>query len=481
MNTAGQQKEQQGGAILVYFIMMGIFASAIAGLGAYVTQTTNLAKRRSDMTAAQQYVEGGAVIGCADVKTAYTTNSLFPANLQPLFGYTRVGSLSGPTRTYSRTISSPFTNQTVAVQIIVPNVASPSTAQVVTTATVGDVTQTATVNVLMNFAYPAAIISVNDGTTDTSVAKSAAQDGNVVINGGGAGPLIVDGNSGLAAMANGRVNVDTTNNATVPNSSISMTNANTANELPNLTGTGTNALFDFNRFIAIANATTNLLNAGPKNNHFTNVLSFANAMNAASNHTLEGVIVVDISKSDGNWQKAADSSLFTSGINIHGTLFYNFGPEFGITDKFIANTAININAADLSSMVATNATTYPNGYPAVYMDPTKNATNANITSHGFANVSPSEDLPALMYNIGEVDIHGPVNISGVCYTPSYMEIENKQDGQTQYFKGSLIVGNGVYLENNDRSTTIVSFSPSAIDSLSTLNNKGKTVRVAYWQ
>jgi hypothetical protein len=166
---------------------------------------------------------------------------------------------------------------------------------------------------------------------------------------------------------------------------------------------------------------------------------------------------------------------------VRGTLFYKFGPEFGITDKFVVTAPLNINAADLSSLVATNPATYPNGYPPAYVDQTKNPTNINIVPKGYVNVGPFEDLPALMYNIGEVDIHGPANVSGVCYTPSYMEIENKQNGQTQYFKGSLIMGNGIYYENNDSSTSIISFNKIAIDNLSTLNNKGKTVNVAYWQ
>jgi hypothetical protein len=375
----------------------------------------------------------------------------------------------------------PFTNQPVTEQVWVPNVPNITSAKVVSTAKVGDVTQTATVNIALTFAYPAAIISVNDGSSDASVAKSSAQNGNVVVNGAGSGPLIVDGNIGLAIMANGRANIDTTNHATVPPNSISMTNANTANEIPDFTGFGANALFDFNRFIAVAEATTNLLNVGPKNNHFTNVLSFSTAMAAAPNHTIEGVVVVDINKADGNYNKAGDPSLFPFGINVRGTLFYKFGPEFGITDKFVVTAPLNINAADLSSLVATNPATYPNGYPPAYVDQTKNPTNINIVPKGYVNVGPFEDLPALMYNIGEVDIHGPANVSGVCYTPSYMEIENKQNGQTQYFKGSLIMGNGIYYENNDSSTSIISFNKIAIDNLSTLNNKGKTVNVAYWQ
>jgi len=49
-----------------------------------------------------------------------------------------------------------------------------------------------------------------------------------------------------------------------------------------------------------------------------------------------------------------------------------------------------------------------------------------------------------MYNIGILDIHGNANISGVLYTPSFVEIENKQNGQIQYFNGSIIGGGGIF-------------------------------------
>jgi hypothetical protein len=142
---------------------------------------------------------------------------------------------------------------------------------------------------------------------------------------------------------------------------------------------------------------------------------------------------------------------------------------------------MNINPANLTSLVSSNVATYPSGYPPVYYDNSKNPTNINITSKGFANVTPEEDLPALLYSIGVLDIHGNANISGVMYTPSNMEIENKADGQIQYFKGSLIMGLGIYFENSHHSTSIISFDPKTLDSLSTLGSSGKQVTVAYWQ
>jgi hypothetical protein len=151
------------------------------------------------------------------------------------------------------------------------------------------------------------------------------------------------------------------------------------------------------------------------------------------------------------------------------------------TSKIIITADVNINPADLSHLVATNPATYTTGYPPTYTDPTKNPANINIAPT-YQNFTASDDLPALIYSIGVVDIHGNTDISGVCYTPSYMEIENKVAGNTQYFKGALIMGNGIYYENTSSGAkSIISFDPATLDSLATLNMAGKQVRVAYWQ
>jgi hypothetical protein len=102
--------------------------------------------------------------------------------------------------------------------------------------------------------------------------------------------------------------------------------------------------------------------------------------------------------------------------------------------------------------------------------------------YGYTNFTAIDDLPALVYTVGVVDLHGPLNICGVMYTPSYMEIENKQPNQTQYIKGCVIMGNGIYYENNSKgSTSIISYDNNAVDALATLTGAGKQVRVAYWQ
>jgi hypothetical protein len=485
-NSSSRREE---GAILAYFIILLIAIGAITSVAAYVTQTTKLAKRRSDMVVAYQYATAGAVMACADLNTAVTNGgNTILENLKALPSpYTVNNSLSTSSqKVLQRTISSPFTNQTVNAQIWVPLGNAPTSAKIVTTAVVGDVSQTTTVNVKMAWSFPAAIVSVNDGTTSSGVAKAVAQDGNVVVNGDKSGPIIVDGNVGLAIDANGRINIDT-NYINAPASAYSMTNYNTANQIPDFTAQGTsNTLFDINRFIAVADHTTNLLSV-TQNNHFTNIISFMNTVTnypgTSTNTMLQGVVVVDIWSTDKDLGNLTDTKL-PKGINIEGTLLFNFlGSGWDpTTSKIIITAALNINPADLSHLVATNPATYTTGYPATYADPTKNPVNINISPYGYVNFTAFDDLPALVYSIGVVDIHGPVDISGVCYTPSYMEIENKTSGATQYFKGSLIMGNGIYYENTTPgATSIISFDPAAVDALATLNATAKQVKVAYWQ
>jgi len=365
----------------------------------------------------------------------------------------------------------------VTAQIWMANSASPSDVKVVGQATVASITQTAITHLKIMFGYGAPIISDNPGTSSTGISKSVAMDGNVVINGDKSGPIVVDGGTaGSAVLANGHVNVDT-NYAHIPTSAISGSEYGTANQIPDYTNEGsTSQLFDFSRFIAVANATT----PGPStanNNHFTNVLTFANAVKAAKGSFLEGVVVVDIKKSDMSGLDPTDFGGYP--LNLHGTLVFNFAADVGPTDKIINTTTMNINPADLSHLVATNSSTYTSGYPPTYIDSTKNP--ANITPVGYEKFSATDDLPAMMYNIGIFDIHGNVNISGVLYSPSFFEIENKQDGQIQYFKGSLITGGGILFENTKAATSIISYDAHVLDQLSTMGTKGKGVFATYWE
>jgi hypothetical protein len=484
MKTALRNKKGgEAGSILAYFMILMIAAVSIASVGAYVAQTTTLSHRRSDMVAANQFAIGGAVIACSDLNLVVTNGGggSLGTRLASLSTPYSLASSSSSNTVYQRTISSPFSNQTVTAQIWLPAGSSPTTAKIVATATVGSVSQTAKVNVKMGWGYPAAIISVNQGTTSTSNAKSAGQDGNVAIDGSGSSAVVVDGGPALAVLANGRVNVDT-NWANVPASAYSMTNWGSANQIPDYTAQGTsNMLFDINRFIAVANATPGGYSPSG-NNHFTNLLTFINAAKLhGTNNPMQGVVVVDLWDADKNIGNLTDSTL-PQGINIRGTMLFNMcGPGWDpVSEKIIVTADLNINAANLSGLVVTNKATYTTGYPPVYTDPTKNPININIAP-AYQNFVAGDDLPAEIYTIGCLDMHGNANICGVLYTPSYMEIENKQAGQKQYIRGCVIMGNGIYFENNKQAVSIISFDPNTVDSLVTLGAAYKQVRVAYWE
>lgn len=484
-SKVGNRKRRQEGAILAYFIILLIVAIAIASLGAYVAQTTGLSQRRSNMVAAKQFAVGGAVIACTDLNTTVTNtgSGSMASKLAALANpYSSNAVLSTTaTNVYERTIYSPFTSQAVTAQIWAPAGANPTSAKIVATATVGGVTQTAKVNVKMCWGYPAAIISVNAGTTETSVSKSVAQDGNVVINGSANGPIVVDGGPALAVLANGRTDYDT-NYTRPPATAYSMTNWNTVNQIPDYTSQGTsNALFDIDRFIAVADKTPGGYSPSG-NNHFTNI---ANFMTAANSHpptnAMQGVVVVDVWATDKNLGNLTIANI-PNGINVNGSFVMNFcGPGWDpVTEKIIVTASLNINPADLSHLNPTNPATYTSGYPPVYTDASKNPVNINIAP-AFQNFTAGDDLPAELYTIGCLDMHGNANICGVLYTPSYMEIENKNNSQTQYIRGACIMGNGIYYENTSKSVSIISFDPNAVDTLATLGGVGKQVKVTYWE
>lgn len=491
----------------MYLLMMVVIITLIGAAMGYVSGTVQLEHRRSDLTAAQEFAQGGAVVACYELNSAFMASSGSLATSIANQGYALDSSLTTPqNNVYKRTISSPFVNQTVQAQLWIPVSSAPKSAKVVGIATRGKVTQSATVNLSFSWGYPAAIISTNAGTTSTSVSKSVAQAGNVVVDGSASGPIVVDGNVAKAILANGKANIDT-NYANIPTSSISAGNNGTSSAIPDYTAQGTaNSLFDFNRFIAAADATTNTLNTDTGTNHFTSLAAFMKANAKAADSAagaLEGVIVVDITQTStskdvgidvlANPDKYVGTQYLPSvnpekkGISVRGTLFFNFGPAYGPLDKIFNRMPMNINPANLSGLKASDPTTYPSGYPATYTDSTKNPVNVNIANKGFTNFAADEDLPAVMYSIGTVDMHGPVNISGVVYTPSYSEIENKPNegfavaNQIQYIKGSVIVGLGIYYQNNAAATSIISFDANAVDSLATMGGAGKKVKVAYWQ
>jgi hypothetical protein len=465
-------RRSEEGSILAYFVILIVIVSVLASVSALVMQTVTVSHRRSDMVSAAELAEGGASLAAADLENAMSRSGTLSSNLvsNPSGSYTLDSELSSTSsNVYKRVIATPFSGQTVTARIWMTNAVNPAGARVVAVSKVGDVTQSATVNLQMKFGYGAAIISDNPGTTSASTSKNTTA-GNVCLNGDKNGPLVINGGAdGKAVLANGRCNYDTY--ATVAPSAISMTNYSTANQVPDYTDPGSSdQLFDFARFIAVANKT---------GNHYTNLATFITAANLAALSpagAMEGVVVVDLKKSDPD----LSPTQFPNGINVRGTLIFNFSSDFSATDKIINTATVNINKADLSGLNPADPTTYTTGYPPVYTNPAKNPVNVDI-GPAFQNFTSSDDLPAMMYNIGIFDLHGDVNICGVMYSPSFMEIENKQDDQVQYFNGSLIVGGGIYVENLKRSKTVVTYDPRTIDVLATSAGKGKRVYPVYWE
>ncbi len=493
-----KNRRSEQGSIVAYFILLLVIVTAIAGVSAFVTQTLSITHRHNEMVEALAFAEGGATLAAAELELALTnqtTTLLASLASNPAGDYSKNTDLStSQSNVYQRVITSPFSGGSVIAQIRTTNGPTILAARIVGTATVGKVTQTANLQVQMGFGYGGAVVSDNFGSSANGVSKATAQQGNVVFK-ASAQParnfaFVLDGGGDYVVRANSMVHIG--NNVLIMSSGlISEANANTANEIPDYTAEGSSdQLFDFQRFIAVADLTP----SGPSpssNNHFTNMAAFRASLltNTAAN-PYQGVIVVDIrmynGKAKGKSVLSGDfvdltASAYPNGINVRGTLIFNFAADVEPSDRLIISAALNINAADLSGLILADPATYTTGYPATYSDPAKNPMNIDITSAGFKNFAAGDDLPALMYNIGNLYIGGNANICGVVYTPSFMEIENREDGQFQYFKGSLIGGGGVYVENLKDSGTIVSYDPNALDLLATSGKKGYRLKAMYWQ
>jgi hypothetical protein len=464
--TAPSSNREQGSAMLAYLGLTLVITAAIAALAAYVVQNFQFNSRRQDMVNAIQFAQGGSALAVQDVCQAYTNGANggnFFANLTSgTTAYTKNTGLSTSSQlVYERTITTPFTNQTVLARIYMTNSTSPDSARIVATASFGKSTQTSEVYVEMKFGYPAAILSTAQGDSCTAVNKSTSQGGDVVVDGSSSGLVKIDG----GIMANGAAN---TNLCSVD--SVGEGLYNTSSRIPDYTDPGsTNQLFDFSRFIAAADV---------MGTHYTNVTTFMTVAKASTTATpMEGIIVVDLPYK--GTLPSLDPSHLPNGMNVRGTLIFNFTGAWAPLDKIINTATMNINAADLSGLVPGNPATYTTGYPPTFLDPTKNPYNVDITAKGYDNFKAGDDLPAMMYNNAILDMHGDVNICGVVYSSSFMEIENKQDGQTQYFRGSLIGGGGIYVENSHKSSSIVSYDANALDKLATSGTRGKVAVPVY--
>ena len=460
------------GAITAYFILLLLLMAVIAGLCTAVTSSIRISNRRANIAQSLHFAEGGASVAAAEVERAFTNRmGSFVSNLvnNPAGGYALDGTLTtAGHRVYKRTIAAPFSNQAVTAQIWLTNGSQPTTATIVGIANVANVTQAATVHLGMAFQFAAAIISDSPGTTANGISKAVAQQGNVVVT-GLKGSTVVDGGTVPPILANGRANIGGGGTVLLNTNAILMTNYATANEVPDYTAPGSSdQLFDFARFMAVANKS---------GTHYSNVASF---VTAAKSTVLEGIIAVDISKAELSTEITTNH--FPSGINIRGTLLFNFAPDVGPLDKIKNSAAVNINAANLSTMNPADPSTYPSGYPPTYANPARNPINVDISSLGFPNFYAGDDLPALMYNQGFVDLHGPLNICGVVYSPSFIELDFQPVPVMQYIKGSIISGGGVFLDNKlPGNSIIVSYDNNTLDSLATSGSKGKGVKTLYWE
>ncbi len=420
---------EDGATLFAYLFILLIVVGTIAAIAGYVTQNMQLSQRRQELVNAIQFAQSGAAAACEDLARAYTNATGFPSNLTATANgsYVKNSSLSvGNQVVYERTIIGLFANQSVQARVWMTNSGSPNSAKILASATVGRVTQAAQINVEMKF-LGYAIISTAQGNTSNAVSNLCQID------------------------------------------DISKQNYGTSSQIPDYTSPGSlYQLFDFNRFIAVADLT---------GNHYTNASAFVTA--AAGGAVLEGIIVIDLPKSGP--LPTLSLATFPSGINVRGTLLFNFTGAWLPLDKIVNTATMNINAANLGGLVPGNPTTYPSGFPPTYSNSAKNPINVDITSKGFENFTAADNLPALMYNNAILDIHGNANICGVVYSSSFMEIENKQDGQTQYFNGALIGGGGIYVENGRAANSIVTYNPKAVGNLATAGGRGKSVVAVYRQ
>jgi hypothetical protein len=244
-------------------------------------------------------------------------------------------------------------------------------------------------------------------------------------------------------------------------------------EIPDFTSPGSEEqLFDFGRFKAAADA-----GAGQV---FTSLEEFVDAMNAANaaGTPLEGItyVQVDCAK-EGNNAKVFDSNGqlgMSEGINVKGTLVFDFLNAPDDYYKVSIDTPININSVPLAENYdPADPSTYQTGYPPV-LSAEKDPHLVDITSQGYVNFTATDDMPALMFRTGTVSILRDANICGTVYGPSFVEIENL-NAREQFFYGTVIGGAGMYIEGSGGlgGHQVFAFDPNAVDQLPTFDNRGK--------
>ncbi len=195
-------------------------------------------------------------------------------------------------------------------------------------------------------------------------------------------------------------------------------------------------LFDFGRYKAAATATSNTLTWSQFETKVVN------------NEQMHGIVHVTLDAS----AFVEHPKLQTGSVNVKGTLVIDLintipGPFF----KVFIEVPININPvispttstttlsptdfdAWTTAAAARTSTLDPSPWPSGYANGwsevasisggVKDPKGKAIT--GYEPFGQTEDMPAMMYSGGIVDVHHDANISGVVYTPEFIEIEQKE-------------------------------------------------------
>jgi len=255
----------------------------------------------------------------------------------------------------------------------------------------------------------------------------------------------------------------------------------TDEEIPDFTDPGSpEQLFEFARFEAVA--------AAGRGAVYDGLAAFAAGANAANlaGVPMEGVIYVKIDAAvEGNDPhiKAAGGDVdIPGGITVLGSLVFDFSNTGDDFYKVFLEVPLNVNAAVLpADFDPADPTTFTTGYPptiSALKDPRGFAMNDPI----YEDFPLNADLPAIMFNTGTVDIHGPTNVCGAIYGPSFIEIENKGPS-LQYFNGIIVGGAGVYLEGKTGGAgdaQVFVYDHATVNALPTYRNRAKVpVRTAY--
>ncbi|MCZ6450360.1 MAG: hypothetical protein O6918_05780, partial [Deltaproteobacteria bacterium] len=130
--------------------------------------------------------------------------------------------------------------------------------------------------------------------------------------------------------------------------------------------------------------------------------------------------------------------------------------------------------------------TWPSGYDSAWNSVVTFDSGSKdprgVALSGHTSFGQYEDMPALMYSGGIVDIHHEANISGVVYSPDFVEIEQKKkDNEVQYINGAVIGGAGIFLESNSCGGGIaVILDPLTFDNLK-VNASLAAIKRASWK